>query len=192
MQSRLIALALVFVSCGPDGQLRAGGAEPAAESSDASSAQRIDAGSVADAGQPFDAGAPPSPQVCDLAPVNTPASPNQTGFAPGPVFRLRSSVYYIRQPDGVLREKVVINGRTQVFVGDVVFFDSTQKNAALEVCQWADDPTYTVRDVGCGFERLSSSNPFLLKLLVVAPAVATIVGTLDGVSSETPVVVEAH
>jgi hypothetical protein len=77
-----------------------------------------------------------------------------------------------------------------VFVGERVDFDSTQKNAAGDICAWTDHPTWFVdgRDMpedtssGIVFRR-GSSQPFLLKLTMEGTGSFSVRARIDGVDS---------
>jgi hypothetical protein len=83
-------------------------------------------------------------------------------------------------------------GRWLVTVGERVDFDSTQKNAAGDICKWVREPTWFVdgRDMpflasnGLVYRR-GSSQPFLLKLTVESPGLFAVQAEIDGVRSNT-------
>jgi len=81
-------------------------------------------------------------------------------------------------------------GRWLVNVGERLDFDSTQKNAAGDICAWARDPVWFVNGRDLPFDssngaiyRRGSSQPFLLKLTIQAPSVFSVEAEIDGVRS---------
>jgi len=84
------------------------------------------------------------------------------------------------------------SGRFIVHPGERVDFDSTQKNAGGEICQWVKDPEWTIDGGACPLEtvcaggvvlRRGSSQPFLLKTTVQTTGLFTVQASIDGVIS---------
>ncbi len=131
--------------------------------------------------------------------VNTPA-PVTCGLenmAPGPVASYRIRVKDIRRggQNGETIEEANWEydgqGRVIVHVGDFVAFDSTQKNAAGEKCQWRNDPVWSNSNPGafafrersrqgtnCGFGPVGDA---------IARGTVSLDATLDGNDAETVV-----
>ena len=83
-------------------------------------------------------------------------------------------------------------GRFVVFVGERVDFDSTQKNAAGDICAWSGSPTWFINDrdvpedtVSGVVLRRGSSQPFLLKLTMQGTGNFSVRSRIDGVDSNT-------
>src|SRR5207249_3112919 len=76
-------------------------------------------------------------------------------------------------------------GRYRVNPGDFIVFDSTQKNAEGEECQWINDPVWTVDDAPNAADRKPSSNPFLLRIDVVRTGQFTVTASLEGITAPT-------
>ena len=79
-----------------------------------------------------------------------------------------------------------------VHPGERVDFDSTQKNAGGEICQWVSNPEWTINGGACPMEttcangvvsRRGSSQPFLLKTTIERTGTFTVQATIDGVIS---------
>ena len=88
------------------------------------------------------------------------------------------------EPDG--------QGRFIVHPGERVAFDSTQKNAGNEICQWVRDPDWTYNGGACPLEttcpggvvyRRGSSQPFLLKTTIQQTGFFSVQASIDGVIS---------
>ena len=127
------------------------------------------------------------------APVPTPTpapTPTPPDFfdtlAPGPVARYTIKLHSVRQPNGTELEEPFpqdSQGRYRVNPGDFIVFDSTQKNAEGEECQWINDPVWTVDDAPNAADRKPSSNPFLLRIDVVRTGQFTVTASLDGITA---------
>jgi hypothetical protein len=121
-------------------------------------------------------------------PAPTPTPDPRLGLAPGPVTRFTIKVRTV--DNGTRFPDVDDRGRYVVFVGERVDFDSTQKNAADQICAWTDSPVWLIdgRDVpaessaGVAFRR-GSSQPFLLKLTMESAGSFTVRARIDGVES---------
>jgi hypothetical protein len=80
-------------------------------------------------------------------------------------------------------------GRWVVYPGEFVVFDSTQKNAGGEICQWVSDPTWQMEDPeGVLALRDGQNNPFLLRTDVTKKGEMTVKATIDGVESNVLVI----
>lgn len=66
---------------------------------------------------------------------------------------------------------------------EFVVFDSTQKNANNEECQWIKDPEWTVEDDNYVTQILGSSQPFLLRMNVTSKGTFKVQAVLDGIES---------
>jgi hypothetical protein len=121
-------------------------------------------------------------------PAPTPTPDPRIGLPPGPVARFTIKV---RTVDNGTRDAVQdAQGRFVVFVGERVDFDSTQKNAAGDICAWNGNPTWFIndRDVPEDTEsgivlRRGSSQPFLLKLTMQGTGNFSVRSRIDGVDS---------
>jgi len=120
-------------------------------------------------------------------PEPTPTPPNFfDSLAPGPVARYNIKLHSVRKPDGTELEEPFPQddqGRFRVNPGDFIVFDSTQKNAQGEECQWIHDPVWTVDDPLNVMDRRGSSNPFLLRIDVVRTGSFTVTASLDGIQA---------
>ena len=82
------------------------------------------------------------------------------------------------------------DGRWLVSPGERVDFDSTQKNAGGDICQWVSDPVWFIDGVNQAPEssngvvyRRGSSQPFLLELTIEKKGSFAISARIDGVDS---------
>jgi hypothetical protein len=136
------------------------------------------------------------------APTTTPRPsptpvPNPTlDLAPGPVVRYTIKVHSIdvnggggqdfREPgqDG--------QGRWVLYVGEFVQFDSTQKNAANQICQTQGLPVWNLGGVNGTIRRRDGlPNPFVMRVDVVATGEGSVSSQVDGVQSNTlPLIVK--
>jgi len=125
------------------------------------------------------------------APAPTPA-PNsgggtdpRTGLAPGPVARYTIKVRTIDRGGFDYRDPFQDGeGNWVVYPDEFVVFDSTQKNAGGDICQWVNSPAWTVRDPDNVFRLRGSSQPFLLRVDVLKNKGAVEVqASVDGVQS---------
>jgi hypothetical protein len=106
----------------------------------------------------------------------------------GPVVRFTIKVRTV--DNGTRDAEQDAQGRFVVFVGERVDFDSTQKNAAGDICTWTSYPAWFVNDrdipedtsTGIVFRR-GSSQPFLLKLTMEGTGSFTVRSRIDGVDS---------
>jgi hypothetical protein len=130
---------------------------------------------------------PPAPAPTPR-PAPTPTPDPRLGLASGPVKRYTIKVRTV--DNGARDPEVDDRGRYIVFVGERVDFDSTQKNAAEQICQWKDNPVWLINDKDIPDDsstgnvyRRGSSQPFLLKLTMAGTGTFTVRARLDGVDS---------
>lgn len=123
-------------------------------------------------------------------PAPTPTPDPRLGLPPGPVARFTIKV---RTVDNGARDAVAdAQGRFLVYVGERVDFDSTQKNAAGDICSWEGNPVWFVNDRDLPADstsgivtRRGSSQPFLLKLTMEGTGTFNVRSRIDGVDSNT-------
>jgi len=136
--------------------------------------------------------ATPNPQPTPT-PGPTPApTPTPAQLAPGPVVRYNIKLHSVRKPDATELEEPFPQddqGRYRVNPGDFIVFDSTQKNADGEECQWINDPVWTVDDPNRVMDRRNSSNPFLLRVDIVRTGSFTVTASLDGIQAPQTLVI---
>ncbi len=134
----------------------------------------------------------PSPTATPTpAPTPTPSpTPDpQSGLAPGPVTRVTLYIYqqyHGGKPEqgGTVEQKTQDSqGRWVLHVNDFVVFDSTQRNAAGEICRYNAPPTYHLTDRSGILEVLGSSKPFLYRVEVKGKGEFELVSTVDGQDS---------
>jgi hypothetical protein len=130
-------------------------------------------------------GAAPTPR-----PAPTPTPDPRIGLPPGPVARFTIKVRTV--DNGTRDAEPDAQGRFVVFVGERVDFDSTQKNAAGDICSWSSSPTWFVNDRNIPDDtvtgivmRRGSSQPFLLKLTMQGTGNFSVRSNIDGVDSNT-------
>lgn len=121
-------------------------------------------------------------------PNPTPTPDPRLGLPAGPVVRFTIKVRTV--DNGTRDAEQDAQGRFVVFVGERVDFDSTQKNAADNICSWTSNPTWFVNDrdipedTSSGIVlRRGSSQPFLLKLTMEGTGSFTVRSRIDGVDS---------
>jgi hypothetical protein len=123
-------------------------------------------------------------------PSPKPTPDPRIGLAPGPVTRYTIKVRTVN--NGERDAEPDSSGRFIVHPGERVDFDSTQKNAGNEICQWVKDPEWTIDGGACPMEtvcaggvvlRRGSSQPFLLKTTIQQTGVFTVQASIDGVIS---------
>lgn len=137
--------------------------------------------------------APAPTPTATPAPSPTPPDYFNT-LAPGPVARYNIKLHSVRQPNGTeLEEPFPQDGqdRYRVNPGDFIVFDSTQKNANGDECQWINDPVWTVDDPANAMDRRPSSNPFLLRLDIVRTGQFTVTASLDGIKAPQTLVISS-
>ena len=123
-------------------------------------------------------------------PSPRPTPDPRLGLAPGPVVRYTIKVRTVNNGE---RDPVQdSSGRYIVHPGERVDFDSTQKNAGGEICQWINNPDWTIDGGPCPMEsvcaggvvlRRGSSQPFLLKTTIQTTGFFTVQASIDGVIS---------
>jgi len=137
-------------------------------------------------------GATPPPVANPPRPAPAPTPDPRIGLAPGPVTRYTIKVRTVNA--GEREPEADAQGRYIVHPGERVDFDSTQKNAGGEICQWNNSPEWTVNRHACPQEancangvvfRRGSSQPFLLKTTIQQTGGFTIEASIDGVVSNT-------
>jgi hypothetical protein len=119
-------------------------------------------------------------------PTPTPSPDYYDTLAPGPVTRYNIKLHSVLKPDGTQLEEPFPQdnqGRYRVNPGDFIVFDSTQKNAEGNECQWVSDPVWTVDDPRNAMDRRPSSNPFLLRVDIVRTGEFTVSASVDGVKA---------
>lgn len=123
-------------------------------------------------------------------PSPTPTPDPRIGLAPGPVTRYTIKVRTVN--NGERDAEPDSSGRFIVHPGERVDFDSTQKNAGNEICQWVKDPEWTIDGGACPMETLcpggvvyrrGSSQPFLLKTTIQQTGLFSVQASIDGVIS---------
>jgi hypothetical protein len=141
--------------------------------------------------------ATPTP-VATPAPAPTPSPTPSPDYydtlAPGPVTRYNIKLHSVLQPNGTQLEEPFPQdnqGRYRVNPGDFIVFDSTQKNAEGNECQWLSDPVWTVDDPANAMDRRPSSNPFLLRVDIVRTGQFTVTASVDGVKAPQTLVISS-
>jgi hypothetical protein len=128
-------------------------------------------------------------------PAATPTPPDYFDtLAPGPVARYNIKLHSVRKPDGTELEEPFpqdSQGRYRVNPGDFIVFDSTQKNANGDECQWLSDPVWTVDDPANVMDRRPSSNPFLLRVDIIRTGSFTVTASLDGIRAPQTLVIRS-
>ena len=140
----------------------------------------------------------PGPQAGPGNPGGNPAPPPapaptpdpRLGLPPGPVTRFTIKVRTVNNGERDAEQDGA--GRFVVHPGERVDFDSTQKNAGGEICQWVTNPDWTIDQRACPMEstcangiltRRGSSQPFLLKTTIERTGTFTVQASIDGVVS---------
>ena len=128
----------------------------------------------------------PTPAATPTPATNpTPTPPNYYDtLPPGPVTRYSIKLHSVQRRDGTQLEEPFpqdTSGRYLVMPGDFIVFDSTQKNAQGEECQWINDPVWAVDDPNNAMDRRPSSNPFLLRVDVIRNGTFTVTASVDGI-----------
>jgi len=137
---------------------------------------------------------PPTPApTANPTPTPTPvATPDpQANLAPGPVTKVTLYIYqqyHGGKPEqgGTIEQKVQDGqGRWVLHLNDFVVFDSTQRNAANEICRYNRPPTYDSDDPSGVINVLGNSgNPFLYRVEIQGRGAFTLVSTIDGIGAE--------
>jgi hypothetical protein len=144
--------------------------------------------SPSQAGSPQATPAPNGSPAATPKPDPTPTPDPRPNLAPGPVVRYTIKIRTVN--NGERDAEQDNQGRWVVHPGERVDFDSTQKNAGDQICQWRDTPHWLLdgrevpleSDAGVVYRR-GSTQPFLLKLTMQTTGEVLVQGTLDGVVS---------
>jgi hypothetical protein len=129
-----------------------------------------------------------APTGCTYPPTNSPVG-DPTGLEPGPVVKFTVHVYYMKEPDDTVVDPIPEGDHWIAPVGNKIVFDATQKNDNNKPCQWQSEPVYEVWDDACSFERLNTTNPFLLQMKANAPGTLHVKASIDGVTSNEVVLI---
>jgi hypothetical protein len=111
------------------------------------------------------------------------------------VVRFNIKLHSVRQPNGTELEEPFpqdSTGRYIVNPGDFIVFDSKQKNADGEECQWVSDPVWKVEDEARVMDRRGSSNPFLLRVDIVRTGSFTVTASVDGIQAPQLLVIRSR
>jgi hypothetical protein len=133
----------------------------------------------------------PAPEA---TPTPTPPPSYFDNLAPGPVARYNIKLHSVRQPNGTELEEPFpqdSDGNYRVNPGDFIVFDSTQKNAQGQECQWINDPVWKVDDPNNVMDRRGSSNAFLLRLDINRTGKFTVTASLDGIDAPQRLVIKS-
>ena len=128
------------------------------------------------------AGPPPSPST-------PPSSDPRASLAPGPVTRVTLYIYQQYRDGnpnsgGTQKDKVQDDqGRWVMNVNDFIVFDSSQRNASGELCQYRNPPAYELDDPDGIVMVRSSSNPFLYRVEVKEKGEFSLFSTVDNINS---------
>ena len=124
-------------------------------------------------------------------PTPTPTPDPQANLAPGPVAKVTLYIYqqyHGGKPEqgGTIEQKVQDGqGRWVLHLNDFVVFDSTQRNAANEICRYNAPPRYDPDDPSGIINVLGNSgNPFLYRVEIQGRGAFTLVSTIDGIGAE--------
>jgi hypothetical protein len=142
-------------------------------------------------GSPANPSNPPgAPGVTPPRPTPAPTPDPRASLPAGPVTRYTIKVRTVN--NGERDAEPDSSGRFIVHPGERVDFDSTQKNAGGEICQWINNPDWTIDGGACPMEttcaggvvlRRGSSQPFLLKTTIQTTGLFTVQASIDGVVS---------
>jgi len=121
-------------------------------------------------------------------PVSSPgaprASPTPSDLAPGPVTQLKAYIKTIDIGDFTYRPgEQDEDGNWIVHPGEFVVFDLTQRNGAGLICNWIQDPEWSIDDPDEILRVKESSHPFFLRVVVEHKGHFELQGTIDGVDS---------
>jgi hypothetical protein len=142
-------------------------------------------GSATGPNPPTGGGTPPP-----TAPTPAPTPDPRIGLPAGPVTRYTIKVRTVNNGERDAEQDA--SGFFIVHPGERVDFDSTQKNAGGEICQWVNNPEWTIDGGACPMEstcaggvvfRRGSSQPFLLKTTIQQLGTFTVQASIDGVVS---------
>jgi hypothetical protein len=84
---------------------------------------------------------------------------------------------------GVQRDPVLENGVYILYAGEGLVVDSTQKNANNRICEWQNNPVWTIVDDTCSITFGGEDNAFLLNIRLHEPGTFTTQAVVDGVES---------
>jgi hypothetical protein len=120
------------------------------------------------------------------APTPVPTPDPQSGLASGPVAQVKAYVksVEVKRGSGQYRDPVKDQaGRFILYVGEWVILDSTQRNAAGQICRWKKNPRYSWDNFDGMMDIRESSEPFFFKFMVARPGYAVVSSMIDGVES---------
>jgi hypothetical protein len=127
-------------------------------------------------------------------PTPTPTPDYYDTLAPGPITRYNIKLHSVLKPNGTQLEEPFPQdnqGRYRVGPGDFIVFDSTQKNAEGNECQWVSDPVWKVEDNNRVMDRRPSSNPFLLRVDIIRTGSFTVTASVDGIQAPQVLVIRS-
>jgi hypothetical protein len=134
----------------------------------------------------------PSPVAAAPTPAPTPVptptpDPNPLGLASGPVASVKAYIKQVESPtrgSGQFREvQKNANDEFVFYVGEFVVLDSTQRNAAGQICRWKRAPYYSWDNFDGMMDIRNSDDPFFFKFAAARPGYAEVVSVIDGVES---------
>src|SRR4029077_12686446 len=122
-------------------------------------------------------------------PSASPSNNPQGNLSPGPVSRVTLYIYQQYRDGnpnsgGTQKDKLQDSeGRWLMNINDFIVFDSSQRNAAGELCQYHSPPVYELDDPDGIVMVRSSSNPFLFRVEVKEKGEFNLFSTVDGINS---------
>jgi hypothetical protein len=128
---------------------------------------------------------PPAAPTPNPNPSGTPrAYPTPTDLAPGPVTQLKA---YIKSIDTGRFEyrpgEQDSAGNWIVHPGEFVVFDVTQRNGAGLICNWINDPEWSVDDPDGVLTLKDSTIPFFLRTVIEHKGHFELIAHMDGIDS---------
>jgi hypothetical protein len=120
------------------------------------------------------------------APTPVPTADPRSGLAPGPVVSVKAYLKSVETSHGSLQFREAQKDKDDVFtlyVGEFVTIDSTQRNAAGQVCRWNRDPVYYWDNDDSMMDMRDSDQPFFFRFRVDRPGFAQVTSKVDGVFS---------
>jgi hypothetical protein len=124
-------------------------------------------------------------------PTPNPTDNPQANLAPGPVARVTLYIYQQYhggkpgqggEPEQKTQDE---QGRWVLHLDDFVVFDSTQRNAAGDICRYNAPPVYTLEDPAEIFNVLgNSTTPFAFRVEVRDRGQAKLISHVDGIGAE--------
>jgi hypothetical protein len=124
----------------------------------------------------------PAPTAAPPAPPSS-ADPRDS-LAAGPIVRYTIKVRSIDQGGFDYRDpNQNADGQWVVHPNEFIVFDSTQKNAAGELCKWIDPPRWFLEDDNGVLQPRESSQPFLFRADVAKRGTFRLFARIDGVES---------